>query len=777
MGTSTICGQCNQEKINRKKAIYKDEIQTGHKSIPLDISNKVRESICKIIIKKKGDKGILYGSGFFMKISESLKFLFTNYHVINQDLINDNIEIEIWNKEKMNINLNQRNIKYFEKPKDVTMVEIKEEDKIYKDIKFLDYDSYYKEKGYNIYKDVDIFTLEHPSGDDVSCASGKILNFDNIEFTHNISTETGSSGCPIILLNNNINLILVIGIHKGSDINKKINYGIFIGEIINEFKNDSNFFPKIKKNKDEKEEKEEKEERRSDNKEINRFNDSENKGNVIASIEKKEIISEDKDNDIINEKNTNIMKKDNVIIAKIYVKSEEVKKFIRIINSYEDYVGYYGKNFPKRYSYNEKEIKECEIRINNELIKFNYFYAFKNEGNYTIKYTFKNILSNTNHLFSECSSLIDIDLSNFKTQNVKDMGYMFFGCSSLKNIDLSNLNTQNVNYMDHMFDRCSSLITLDLSNFNAQNIKDMDYIFNECSSLIMIDLSNFNAQKIYNMDYMFNECSSLKYIDLSNFNAQNIYKMSGIFSKLSSIENINLSNFNAPKVNDMNKMFNECPTLISIDLSNFNTQNVENMGSLFNGCSSLKDIDLSNFNTQKVTNMDSMFKGCSSLITIDLSNFNTQNVSYMGFMFNECSSLINIDLSNFNTQKVIEMNSMFNGCSSLKDIDLSNFNTQNVINMNSMFHNCSSLENIDLSNLNTRIVKSWGSKFSGCESMFSGCSSLVGVNLYNYNPKFSKNHDKIKEELSQMFNGCSALNGNILIKDYTIRNILEEINK
>ena len=31
---------------------------------------------------------------------------------------------------------------------------------------------------------------------------------------------------------------------------------------------------------------------------------------------------------------------------------------------------------------NEEEIKKCEIRINNELIPFNYFYKFKKKGKY-----------------------------------------------------------------------------------------------------------------------------------------------------------------------------------------------------------------------------------------------------------------------------------------------------------------------------------------------------------------------------------------------------------
>ena len=45
--------------------------------------------------------------------------------------------------------------------------------------------------------------------------SGKILDIlNNYEFTHNIDTENGSSGSPIILHNS----LKVIGIHKQGDI-------------------------------------------------------------------------------------------------------------------------------------------------------------------------------------------------------------------------------------------------------------------------------------------------------------------------------------------------------------------------------------------------------------------------------------------------------------------------------------------------------------------------------------------------------------------------------
>ncbi len=42
------------------------------------------------------------------------------------------------------------------------------------------------------------------------------------------------------------------------------------------------------------------------------------------------------------------------------------------------------------------------------------------------------------YMFSGCTSLTNIDLSNFITQNVTDMRSMFHGCNSLTNIDLSN---------------------------------------------------------------------------------------------------------------------------------------------------------------------------------------------------------------------------------------------------------------------------------------------------------------------------------------------------
>ena len=57
------------------------------------------------------------------------------------------------------------------------------------------------------------------------------------------------------------------------------------------------------------------------------------------------------------------------------------------------------------------------------------------------------------------------------------MGYMFYGCSSLTNINLSNFNTNNVIDMSGLFGGCSSLKNINLSNFNTNKVTDMRAMF------------------------------------------------------------------------------------------------------------------------------------------------------------------------------------------------------------------------------------------------------------------------------------------------------------
>ena len=67
------------------------------------------------------------------------------------------------------------------------------------------------------------------------------------------------------------------------------------------------------------------------------------------------------------EKNINQINSTNYIIGEIYINDNDINNDIRIINSCEEYERCRGVNELEDDDKNEEEIKNCEIRINNEL--------------------------------------------------------------------------------------------------------------------------------------------------------------------------------------------------------------------------------------------------------------------------------------------------------------------------------------------------------------------------------------------------------------------------
>ena len=216
--------------------------------------------------------------------------------------------------------------------------------------------------------------------------------------------------------------------------------------------------------------------------------------------------------------------KNNKIIGEISISVFDIKERTQIINSFENVKelnNYKNKENDWKYE-NKKEIEDnIQIRINDEIKNFRYYYRFKNQGTYKIEYIFKNPLTKTNHMFFGCKNIIKLDFSNFDTSQVTNMSNMFYNCNSLKKINLANFNTENVDNMSSMFSFCNSLLNLNLSFFNTQNVTDMSYMFIDCNSLLNLDLSNFNTENVVNMSYMFSGNRKLTDLNLSNFNTQN----------------------------------------------------------------------------------------------------------------------------------------------------------------------------------------------------------------------------------------------------------------
>ena len=196
-------------------------------------------------------------------------------------------------------------------------------------------------------------------------------------------------------------------------------------------------------------------------------------------------------------------------------------------------------------------------------------------------------------MFSECFELQYLDLSNFNTINVKNMGGMFSACHKLKEIKgINTFNTTNVEDMAGMFQSCDNLGCIDLSNFNTNNVKNMRLMFNKCHKLKYIKgINRFNTTNVKNMYGMFNECFELQYIDLSNFNTTNVTNLSLMFQECFKLEFLNLSNFRLSSAKNISWMFNKCYKLKEIKgIQIFaNINNIAKIG-LFDDCPNLENI-------------------------------------------------------------------------------------------------------------------------------------------------------------------------------------------
>ena len=439
--------------------------------------------------------------------------------------------------------------------------------------------------------------------------------------------------------------------------------------------------------------------------------------------------------------------------------------------------------------------------------------------------SFANARPTNCHLwFYGCKNLTTIEgIEYLNTENVTSMSLMFSGCSALTTLNLSNFDTQSVTNMTGMFSDCRTLTTLDVSNFNTQNVTDMSFMFFNCSAITTLDIAKFDTKNVTNMSYMFYRCSALTTIYASDkfvttackedrnmftscdnlvgavpYDENNVGKemanyTTGYFTDIASKvaepyavfdEATNTLTFkhdtkkpygafalnegdNAPGWNDESnaniikkvifdasfanarptscyRWFDGCDKLTTIEgIEYLNTENVTNMSLMFSNCWILTTLDVSKFDTKNVTDMIGMFSSCEALTTLDVSNFDTQNVTDMSDMFNGCKALTTLDVSNFDTKNVTDMSGMFWVCAALTTLDVSHFDTQNVTNMNGMFCDCSALTTLDVSNFDTKNV-------TNMNYMFSGCKALTTLDVSNFDTQNVTN-------MSNMFSDCPAL--------------------
>ena len=204
-------------------------------SKPIEIKNlkrylKKEDAVCKLITGS--------GTGFFCKFEVNgriMKGLFTNNHVLKEDLIKENSIIQLRHNDAIKeIKITSNRFKCTNEDLEYTFIEIFDNE---------DYNNFFEIDDNINYQNPNIqygnklgVIYQFPNNQDISCGEGFIEGIKNINDTniiiHKITTDFGSSGTPIFLSDN----LKVIGIQsRRKDKNK--NEGIYFKNILRDIEN------------------------------------------------------------------------------------------------------------------------------------------------------------------------------------------------------------------------------------------------------------------------------------------------------------------------------------------------------------------------------------------------------------------------------------------------------------------------------------------------------------------------------------------------------------
>lgn len=113
-------------------------------------------------------------------------------------------------------------------------------------------------------------------------------------------------------------------------------------------------------------------------------------------------------------------------------------------------------------------------------------------------------------LFPQCADLIEIDMRDLDTSEVKNFSKMCVGCTRLVTLKMgSMLNAEDIQYMCQ---DCYNLLNVIFTEEKINNVKNSVAAFERCYDLLEIDLTMFSGNSLLKTTYMFGYDNKLKTI-------------------------------------------------------------------------------------------------------------------------------------------------------------------------------------------------------------------------------------------------------------------------
>ena len=165
----------------KEESFIKGSVDPVNMASTEKILHQMKHCVCKIKIGK------INATGFFCKVPIiNMNFLMTNYHVIDEEYMDENKEINILlndNKEALIIDLTIEREKYFNKEYDIALIEIKENNDNIKEYLELD-DNILKDDEEVYYEKKSIYILHYLYGNDICVSYGILNRINNFDIIH-----------------------------------------------------------------------------------------------------------------------------------------------------------------------------------------------------------------------------------------------------------------------------------------------------------------------------------------------------------------------------------------------------------------------------------------------------------------------------------------------------------------------------------------------------------------------------------------------------------------
>lgn len=232
------------------------------------------------------------------------------------------------------------------------------------------------------------------------------------------------------------------------------------------------------------------------------------------------------------------------------------------------------------------------------------------------------------NMFNDCRSLVYTNIGKCKIPDADKQYHMFSDCMSIEEIDVSNIHgghfaDSNKTFVQcrvsRMFNNCSRVKKIKLGEMFRYGVPDLKETFKNCENLEELDWINIvQLHDGMNLNSAFQNCRSLKEIDLRGLKDADIVQMQDAFYNCKELKKLRIYAQFKHTIN-FRCAFSHCEKLEVLDIVDTvkkdeqSSNRISAIDNCYGYCSKLKEITLMNMQMQSHYKTQQALLKCDSL--------------------------------------------------------------------------------------------------------------------------------------------------------------------